>query len=265
VHMLTAKKPFISPAMFVDRNFVAGMLIMFTVGLVLLSSAALLPGYLQRLGGYSVTEAGLLMAPRGIGTMVAMLIAGRLSGRIDARLLMLFGISTMAFTLWLMTGWTPDVSRTDLIWITTLQGFGMGFVFIPLQVVAFATLPGQFRTDGASLFALMRNMGSAIGISIATWLLSVSTATMYSQLGENVTPFNQAYHIGAAGLFYNPNIPMGLAGISAEISRQAEIIAYSNDFMFLFWVSIPAAFALLLMRKPAPHKPTPEEAALAME
>ena len=265
VHMLTAKKPFISPAMFVDRNFVAGMVIMFIVGLVLLSSAALLPGYLQRLGGYSVTEAGLLMAPRGIGTMVAMMIAGRLSGRIDARLLMLFGISTMAFTLWLMTGWTPDVSRTDLIWITTLQGFGMGFVFIPLQVVAFATLPGHFRTDGASLFALMRNIGSAIGISIATWLLSVSTATMYSQLGENVTPFNQAYHIGAAGLFYNPNIPMGLAGISAEISRQAEIIAYSNDFMFLFWVSIPAAFALLLMRKPKPHVPTAEETALAME
>jgi len=263
VHMLTAKKPFLSPSMFTDRNFVAGMVIMFTVGLVLLSSAALLPGYLQRLGGYSVTEAGLLMAPRGIGTMIAMMIAGRLTGRIDARVLMLFGISTMAFTLWVMTGWTPDVSRTELVWVTTLQGFGMGLVFIPLQVVAFATLPGQFRTDGASLFALMRNVGSAIGISVATWLLSVSSATMYSQLGENVTAFNQAYHIGAAGLFYNPNIPMGLAGISGEIARQAEIVAYANDFMFLFWVSIPAAFALLLMRKSKPHVPTPEEAAHA--
>lgn len=265
VHMLTAKKPFISPRMFIDRNFVAGMVIMFIVGLVLLSSAALLPGYLQRLGGYSVTEAGLLMAPRGIGTMAAMLIAGRLTGRFDARYIMLFGISTMAFTLWLMTGWTPDVSRTELIWVTTLQGFGMGFVFIPLQVVAFVTLPAHFRTDGASLFALMRNVGSAIGISIATWLLSISTATMYSQLGENVNAFNQAYHIGAAGLFYNPNIPFGLAGISNEITRQAEIIAYSNDFMFLFWVSIPAAFALLLMRKPAPHKPSPEETVHVMD
>jgi DHA2 family multidrug resistance protein len=205
------------------------------------------------------------MAPRGMGTMAAMLIAGRLTGRVDARYIMLFGISTMAFTLWLMTGWTPDVSRTELIWVTTLQGFGMGFVFIPLQVVAFVTLPPQFRTDGASLFALMRNVGSAIGISIATYLLSVSSATMYAQLGENVTAFNQAYHIGAAGLFYNPNIPFGLAGISAEITRQAEIVAYANDFLFLFWVSIPAAFALLLMRKPTPHKPTSEEAALAME
>jgi DHA2 family multidrug resistance protein len=265
VHMLTAKKPFLSPQMFVDRNFVAGMIIMFTVGLVLLSSAALLPGYLQRLGGYSVTEAGLLMAPRGIGTMVAMMIAGRLTGRFDARMIMLFGIATMAFTLWLMTGWTPDVSRFELIWVTTLQGFGMGFVFIPLQVVAFATLPGQYRTDGASLFALMRNVGSAIGISIATWLLSVSTATMYQQLGENVNAFNRAFHIGPAGLFYNPNIPMGLAGISAEVTRQAEIIAYSNDFMFLFWVSLPAALALLLMRKSNPHAPKPDEAAHVMD
>jgi len=263
VHMLTAKKPFISPRIFLDRNFLAGLVIMFTVGLVLLSSAALLPSYLQRLGGYSVTEAGLLMAPRGFGTMGAMLLAGRLTSRIDPRLLMLFGITTMTYTLWLMTGWTPDVDRSSLIWITTLQGFGMGFVFIPLQVVAFATLPGEFRTDGASLFSLMRNVGSAIGISVATWLLSVNTATMYSQLGENVTAFNRLFHVGAAGLFYNPNLPMGLSNLDAEVTRQAQIVAYSNDFMFMFLVSLPTVLALLLMSKPArPVAVAPQDAHL---
>ncbi len=266
VHMLTAKKPFISPRMFVDRNFVAGLVVMFTVGLVLLSSAALLPTYLQRLGGYSVTEAGLLMAPRGFGTMAAMLIAGRLTNRVDPRLLMLFGIATMSFTMWQMSAWTPDVDRWSLIATTTLQGFGMGFVFIPLQVVAFATLPLHFRTDGASLFSLMRNVGSAIGISVATWLLSQSTAVMYSQIGEHVTPFNRMFHIGPAGLFYNPNLPMGLAAISADVTRQAQIIAYSNDFMFMFWVSLPAAFALLLMRKArGPASASAGAAAVALE
>ncbi len=266
VHMLTAKEPFISPRMFTDRNFVAGMAVMFIVGMVLLSSAALLPTYLQRLGNYSVTEAGLLMAPRGIGTMFAMMIAGRLTTRMDPRLLMLFGISTMAFTLWLMTGWTPSVSRWDLVWVTTLQGFGMGFVFIPLQVVAFATLPNAFRTDGAALFSLMRNVGSAIGVSAAVALLSQSTATMYQQLGENVTALNPAYHSGAAGMVYNPNLPMGLSAISGEILREAQIVAYSNDFLLMFWVSLLAAFALLLMRKPErTAAAAPPEAAAAFE
>ena len=193
--------------------------------------------------------------------MVAMMIAGRLTNRVDARLLMLFGITTMAFTLWQMTAWSPDVNKWSLVFTTTLQGFGMGFVFIPLQVVAFATLPGEFRTDGASLFSLMRNVGSAIGISVATWILSSSTAIMHSQLGESVTASNPLFHIGAAGLFFNPSLPMGIAGIDAEVTRQAEIIAYANAFLLMFIVSLPSALALLLMRKPAHMaKIAPEDA-----
>lgn len=260
VHMVTAKKPFISPRMFADRNFVGGLIVMFIVGLVLMSSAALLPGYLQRLGGYSVSEAGMLMAPRGLGTMLAMMIAGRLTTRIDPRLLMLFGIATMATTLWLMTGWTPAIARSELIWVTAVQGFGMGFVFIPLQVVAFATLPTIYRTDGASLSSLMRSLGSAIGISIATSLLAVNTATIYSQLGENVTAFNTALHSGVAGFYFNPQMPMGLAGISASLIQQAQVTAYADDFLLMFWASLPAALALLLMRKPAATASAPHEA-----
>src|SRR6185436_887914 len=109
VHMFTAKQPFIAPAIFTDRNFLGGFFMMFTMGLVLLSSSALLPPYLQNLAGYSVTDAGLLMAPRGIGTMIAMMIAGRLSNRMDPRLLMLGGIVMMTVAVWYMTAWTPDV------------------------------------------------------------------------------------------------------------------------------------------------------------
>lgn len=260
VHMLTAPKPFISPAMFTDRNFVGGMVVMFVVGLVLMSSAALLPSYLQRLGGYSVTEAGMLMAPRGLGTMIAMMFAGRLTTRVDPRLLILFGIVVMAATLWRMSGWTPAVSQSELIWVTSLQGFGMGFVFIPLQIAAFATLPTQFRTDAASLFSLMRSLGAAIGISIATSLLSLNAFTVYHQLGENVTAFNPALHNGTAGMFMNPNLPMGLAGISELLVRQAQIAAYADDFLAMFWASLPAALALLLMRKAAPAATAPQEA-----
>lgn len=261
VHMFTAKQPFITPQIFADRNFLGGFFMMFTMGLVLLSSSALLPPYLQNLGNYSVTDAGLLMAPRGVGTMIAMMIAGRLSSRMDPRLLMLGGIVMMTIAVWFMTGWTPDVSARSVIAATMLQGFGMGFVFIPLQVVAFATLDPKYRTDGASLFALMRNIGSAIGVSLAVVLLTQSTATMHSQLAEQITPFNRALETGAAGLFMNPHVPMGLAALDGAITRQSSIIAYGNVFESMLFAGLPAALALLLMKRPPkyPSKPSADE------
>ncbi|MBI1210268.1 MAG: DHA2 family efflux MFS transporter permease subunit [Alphaproteobacteria bacterium] len=268
VHMFTAKAPFITPRIFTDRNFLGGFFMMFTMGLVLLSSSALLPPYLQNLGNYSVTDAGLLMAPRGVGTMIAMMIAGRLSSRMDPRLLMFGGIIMMTVAVWFMTGWTPDVDGRSIVAATMLQGFGMGFVFIPLQVVAFATLDPKYRTDGAALFSLMRNIGSAIGISVSVLLLTQSTATMHSQLADQITPFNRALEVGATGLFMNPHVPMGLAALNALITRQSSIIAYSNVFEAMLFAGLPAALALLLMRRPPANAMRPPaedaEAAAAM-
>ena len=248
VHMMTTKEPFIKPSIFRDQNFLAGLIVMLTVGLVLMSSAALLPSYLQRLGGYSVTEAGLLMAPRGIGTMVAMMIAGRLTNLVDARILITFGVAVMSTTLWLMSHWTPEIDRTTLIAVTAIQGFGMGFVFIPLQVVAFATLPAVFRTDAAALFSLMRNVGSAVGISVATLVLAKSTFILHNEIAESVTALNPMLHTGPAGMMFNPAFPMGLAALDHAALVQAQISAYRNDFILMFWASFPAAVAVLLMR-----------------
>jgi MFS transporter, DHA2 family, multidrug resistance protein len=112
---------------------------------------ALLPHYLQNLGGYSITSTGLLMAPRGLGTMLAMVLAGRLTSRVDPRLLMFAGILMISASMWSMLGWTPDVDAWSLALTTFTQGVGLGFVFIPLQVVAFATLPANLRGDGTGL------------------------------------------------------------------------------------------------------------------
>src|SRR6202044_2663575 len=139
VHMLTAEKPFITSAVFKDRNLAAGLLVMFAVGMVLLAVSALLAPWLQDLANYPVETAGLAMAPRGLGTMAAMMIAGRLSNKIDARVMMGFGIVILSWSLYRMTGWTPAVSDMTVIVNTMLQGTGLGFVFVPLQVIAFAT------------------------------------------------------------------------------------------------------------------------------
>jgi len=250
VHMFTAEKPFITPRIFRDLNFLSGILVMFVVGTVLLSSSALLAPYLQTLGGYPVSDAGLLMVPRGAGTMVAMMAAGRLTNRVDPRLLMFTGVVMLAVSFWQMSGWTPDVSVWSMSTTTIVQGIGLGFVFVPLQVVAFATLEPELRTEGTALFSLMRNVGGAIGISVTSFLLAQNTQILHARIAEHVTPFNRMLQTGSAYLFWNASRAKGLIGLNDEITRQAQIIAYANDFKLMLIVSIPVALLLFLMRRP---------------
>jgi DHA2 family multidrug resistance protein len=262
VHLFTAERSFIPPRIFKDVNFLAGFLIMFAIGMILLSSMALLPPYLQNLGGYSITTTGLLMAPRGVGTMLAMLMAGRLSSRVDPRLLMFGGIGMICYSMWRMVDWTPDVDEWSLATTTFLQGLGLGFVFIPLQVIAFATLAPDLRGDGTALFSLVRNVGSALGISISSFLLTQGTQIMHARIAETVTPFNRSLQQGGAYLFWNSAMPAGKAALNAEVTRQASIVAYANDFKFMLFVCMATAFLLLLLRRPAQSSMPAENVAL---
>ena len=250
VHVMLAEKPFLSPRIFADVNFTSGFLVMFAVGMVLLASSALFAPYLQTLGGYPVRDAGVLMVPRGLGTIFAMMIAGRLTQKVDPRLLMILGIGALAYSFWEMATWTPAVTAFTLSWVTGIQGFGLGFVFIPLQVLAFATLPTQFRTDGAALFSLVRNVGSAIGVSVASFMLAQNSQIVHAQLAEGLTGFNRVLQNGGAYLFWNTATYAGRAALNGEVSRQALAVAYTNDFMLMFWVSLPTALLVLLMRRP---------------
>jgi DHA2 family multidrug resistance protein len=250
VHMALAPRPFIPPRIFRDRNFAAGLGIMFAVGAILFSTAALLAPYLQTLGDYPVFTAGLAMAPRGLGTMAAMFMAGRLAVRFDPRLVMLGGILLLAWTLWSMTHWTPDVSMTTLVTTTVLQGMGLGFVFIPLNLVAFATLDPSLRTDGTALISLLRNLGSAIGISAMAALLTRNTQVMHADLAANISPLNRLFELPAIHRFWDFASPGGAAALNAEVTRQASIIAYGNDFYLLMLLALAMLPLLPLMRRP---------------
>jgi DHA2 family multidrug resistance protein len=248
VHMLTAEKPFITPSVFKDRNLSASLLLMFAVGMVLLAVSALLAPWLQGLGGYPVETAGIVMAPRGVGTMAAMMIAGRLSNKVDARLLMAFGIVLLSWSLYLMTAWTPEVSEWTMVFNTMLQGAGLGFVFIPLQVIAFATLDSALRTEGTALLSLVRNVGSAIGISVTGALVTRNEQVEHSVLSGFVTPLNRAFQGAASAL--SPVTAHGAQMLDAIVSRQAEIIAYNNDWKLMMLMALPMLPLLLLMRGP---------------
>ena len=260
VHMATAKKPFIPLAIFKDRNFVGGLVLMFVMGLVLLASSALLSPYLQSLAGYSVSQTGILMVPRGFGVMFAMLFAGRLTMKMDPRLLMTAGAAMMVWSVWAMTGWTPSVNTTVLTSVTFVQGLGMGLVFVPMNLMAFATLGPQFRTDGAGLTNLMRNIGSAVGVSLTTTVLSNSVQTIHAQLSHYAAPFNRALGVNGTSMFMNPLIPFGMGNLNGLMEYRAQVQAYANSFLFMFYIALPVFVVIWMMKRPtfAANAPKPK-------
>jgi DHA2 family multidrug resistance protein len=250
VHMLTARRPFIPPALFKDRNFASGVVMMFAAGTILVSSSSLMAPWLQNLANYPVDTAGLIMAPRGIGTMVAMIVAGRVANRVDPRVAMGFGILCVVWSVWEMTSWTPDVSEWHLAFTIVVQGFGLGFLFIPLQMLAFATLPVMLRTDGAGLFSLFRNIGAAIGVSVTSAMLARNSQQLHAEIGSYVNPFNRALQTGAVHQHMNPATHHGAMMLDRIINQQAQIIAYVDDYKMMIFTTLPALLLLFLMRRP---------------
>ncbi|MDA8050239.1 MAG: DHA2 family efflux MFS transporter permease subunit [Rhodospirillales bacterium] len=266
VHLLTAKKPFIPPALFHDVNFSASMLVMFSAGLVLVASSALLAPYLQELAGYPVETAGLVLAPRGVGTLAAMMVAGRLADRTDPRILMLIGVMLLEYSIWIMLGWTPDIAPRAVASAIVIQGAGLGLIFTPLQVMAFATLPVAMRTDGASLLSLFRNFGSAIGVSITSALLDRIGQVEHSALAGFVTPFRRLFENNPAiHHLLDPNTAAGAAALNQVINQQAQAIAYLADFKLMMLTTLPIIPLILIMRRRGHAAALPAEHAAVME
>jgi DHA2 family multidrug resistance protein len=251
VHVCSAREPMIRPALFGDRNFAAGVLLMFMVGIFMVSSLALMTPWLQVLSHYPVETAGLIMAPRGFGSLVTTMMTGRLGSRIDARLLVGIGLVMLIYSYWLMTRWTPDVSEQEIVIAIIIQGAAMGLLFTPIQILAFVTLAPAMRTEGAALFSLLRNIGAAIGVSVATSMLARNTQAMHEMIGASVTPFNRALQaIGPMHQWLDPGSRHGMALLDRIVNEQAQIVAYADDYMLLIMATVPAWLLLLAMRLP---------------
>jgi DHA2 family multidrug resistance protein len=251
VHTFTAEKPFVNPALFRDRNFTAGTIFIFIVGVSYLASLALITPYLQSLMNYPIVTAGLVLGPRGIGTMAAMVLVGRMVQRVDTRLLLGVGLAATGLSLYQMTGWTPDVSQMTIIENGLIQGAGLGFLFVPLSAVTLATLSPGERTEGAGLFNLSRNVGSSVGISVVSSLLIQNTQANHADIVQSVTAVNRGFDDPVIAQFWNPLSDSGRAALDAVVTRQAEIIAYIDDFKLLMLATL-AAFALLIVFQKPP-------------
>jgi DHA2 family multidrug resistance protein len=251
VQSILVPKSFISLGLFRDMNFLVGITFIFIVGVVMYATLALMAPYLQDLMNYPVVTAGVVLAPRGFGTMFAMMLAGRLVGRIGVRPLISFGFMASAYSLYEMTFWTPNVSEWMITSNGFIQGASVGFVFVPLSTVTFATLPIRMRTEATGIYSLMRNLGSAIGISVTGALLQTNTQLNHAVIAGVVTPFNRALQTGAVSRFWNPASIHGAAVLNGEITRQASIIGYIDDFKLMLILSIVALPLVLLIRPSA--------------
>ncbi|MDI1266324.1 MAG: MDR family MFS transporter [bacterium] len=246
-HSLTTSKPFIQFALFKDKNFVSGCVFMAVMGLVLFSTMALSSPFLQNVIGYPIITAGLLLASRGCGTFVAMMLVGRMMRYIEARTLIITGLSITGFSLFYMTGWTDMTGVTEIVVISVLQGFGFGLVFVPLSTVAFLTLPNHLRTDGTSMLTLMRNVASSIGISIVISELTQGSRRVYSVLSEHVNPFNHALQMPGIRGMIDLTTDAGRAMADAMVKTQAQIIAFSQDYqMVMIFVIVVIPLAVMI-------------------
>lgn len=264
VHLIFGREPIFPPAMLADRNFITGTVFLFIVGLVALASLALLAPMLQGIYHYPVLDTGVLLAARGVGVFVTMAIAGRIIGKVDTRLLVFIGLLLTAGSLYSMSGWSLNMGWGPIVTSGIIQGLGFGFLFVPLNVTAFATLPPQYRTDAAALFNLTRNMGSSVGISIVTALLARNVQISHSDLAGHVTQFNLPVDPNMALLAGGQGNAM-MSMIDLEINRQAAMIAYLDDFWFMMWAVIATIPFILLLRVPRQKQGVEEDMHFVME
>jgi DHA2 family multidrug resistance protein len=253
VHTFTAKaaQSFVNPILFLDRNFSVGMLFIFIVGITYLASMSLLTPYLQTLMGYPVVTAGLVMGPRGLGTMACMFLVGRLIGKVDTRLLLVVGLLLTAWAMYDMTGWNPNVSQWTIAVTGFVQGAGLGFLFVPLTTVTFATLTPEQRADGTGLYNLSRNVGSSVGISVVSYLLTRNEQVNHATISTHVTAVNRAFNDGVVQHAWSPWTAGGRAALDQMIQMQAAIISYIDDFKLMMILSL-AAIPLVLLLRSAP-------------
>jgi DHA2 family multidrug resistance protein len=262
IHTLTTEHPFFDRALALDRNFVSSTVLGFALGVLLFATLALLPNMLQGLMGYPVVTTGLVTMPRGIGSFVAMFFVGRLVGRVDTRLILLGGLALNAIALWQMSQFSLQMNSLPLITSGLIQGFGIGFIFVPMSAIAFATIPMQLRAEASSVYNLVRNLGSSAGISAVVAIQTAMTSVSHADQAAQVSATDQAVRAYLPDLLSSAGSGGALAAINAEITRQASMVAYVDVFRLMTIMTVLTLPLLLLLKPPRKTNMDPAHAAV---
>ena len=253
VHVMTADNALIDRRMLKDRNVMTGFAFITLVGLLLVGTTALLPTMLQTLFGYPVIATGMLQMPRGIGMMMAMMGAGQIVGRVDARHIIAAGLILSATSMWLMMQFAPVMGSTPFMISGFMQGAGLGLIFVPLNTLAFATLAPDLRTDAAGFYMLLRNLGGSIGISLTVGVLARQAQVSHADIAANLSAGTMPWADGAIGKALGTDAIIEL--LDATVNKQAAMIAYLDVFTMMFWITIAMMPLLLLLKAPRDSAP----------
>ena len=248
VHVMTAEHALIDRRMLRDRNVMTGFAFITLVGLLMVGTTAMLPTMLQTLFGYPVIDTGILQMPRGVGMMLAMMSAGQLLGRIDPRHMIAAGLAMTATAMWLMTQFAPVMDATPFVISGFLQGAGLGLVFVPLNTLAFATLPADLRTDASGFYMLLRNLGGSIGISMSVGVLARQAQVSHADIGAKLSMTDMPWANGAIGKAIGGDAIVAM--LDASVNKQAAMIAYIDVFTLMFWITVAMMPLVLLLRRP---------------
>lgn len=245
VQTMTVAKPFINTALFSDRNFVMGCTLFVLVAGNMMITVALQPPMLSKVMGYPTMTVGALLAPRGIGAMIGMILSTRLMRRVGTRRLVITGLIFAAMGLWDLAHLSPQISEWYIIRSGFIQGIGLGMVFVQLNTIAFSTLPEKLHVEASSMFNLTRAIGSSIGISVIMRNLARSTQRSHAEIAEHVTPYNEVWRLSPLPDGWSSLAdPMALELLNAEVTRQALMIGFINAY---YWLMISALGAIVLM------------------
>ncbi len=253
VHVLTSDNPFIDPKLFLDRNFAIGLMMTILFGMVNFTPMVLLPTMLQSLKGYPDSVIGLLLAVRSCGTMLGFIFMF-FANKADPRIWIFCGFSFQAVAGLAMAGFDIHVSTFDVAWTSFLQGLGVGFLWVPLTLVTFATLDPRALPAGSSLFHLVRNVGSSVHVSLSVALVIHMSKVNYAQIAEGVSAFAESWRYPGALGAWNPDSVQGLAAIGGEVRRQATMIGYIDAFYFYSFTALAVLPMILLVRWKKPEE-----------
>jgi len=260
---LYTPEPIVHLRVFLNRNFAIGCAMIATVGVVLYGSTALLPLFLQTLLGYPAVQSGLAVSPRGFGSILSMVVVGRLIGKVDSRWLIAFGFAVLGGSTWVFTGLNLYIAQTNIIYPMIVSGFAMGFVFVPLTTVSMATLPQSEIGNASGIYNLMRNTGGSVGIAIMTTLLQSNAQRHQAVLTQHTTIYDPNFmalvdKIKTSLLTQFDVVTatqMAYGRVYGMVVQQAMVLSYLDNFRILAiaaFICAPAAFLFKRVRDAKP-------------
>ena len=249
-HTATTRQPFLDPSLLKNRKFLITLVLFSLYGFLTLPPMVLMPAFLEHLRGYNVDMVGLLQSPRGVGMLLSLFIGGRITGRIDPRIIIAAGLVCLGFSNHEMSTWTDEVGEWPIVWTGFVQGIGAGIMLVPIQIISFPSLaPGQ-RTEATSVFNLVRSVFSSVGVSVTLTMLVVSSTATRSRLSEYVSPYSAALRSAQQSGAFDSTTAHGLAILEQAVERQALLAGYNANFFFLGVAALSALPLLLLIGRP---------------